>query len=92
MRRIRLHRRAQAYLRRMPPKRRQQMADTLTEVAALPDVNTHPRVKALTGNYKGWYRLRMGLYRAIFCIQEIEDDPGKEEMYVDYIGPRGGAY
>lgn len=90
MRPIRLHRRAQAYLRRMPPKRREQMANTLKEVAALPDVTPHPRVRALTGEYEGNYRVRVGIYRAIFCLQD--DGSGEEEMYVSYIGPRGGSY
>ncbi len=66
MRRIRLHRRAQAYMRKMPPKRRQQMAEVFVEVAALPDVTTHPRVSELTGKHKGSYRIRVGRYRAIF--------------------------
>lgn len=61
MRPIRLHSRARAYMRRMPAKRRQQMADTLKEVAALPDVTTHPRVRALSGEHQGNYRVRVGV-------------------------------
>ena len=91
MRPVRLHRRAQAYMRRMPPSRRKQVADTLKEVAALPDVGTHPRVQPLAGQYEGWYRLRVGIYRAIFVVLEISEDPG-EELFVDYVGPRGDAY
>lgn len=90
MRPIRLHSRAHAYMRRMPPKRRQQMADTLRDVAALPDVTTHPRVRSLSGEHQGNYRVRVGTYRAIFCLQD--DGHGQEEMYVSYVGTRGGAY
>ncbi|MCF6312115.1 MAG: hypothetical protein L3J39_06665 [Verrucomicrobiales bacterium] len=84
------------------------MADALEEVAALPDVNEHPRSKALSGSHKGGYRLRVGTYRAIFWIEKIqrkadgkavteanEDavaNADEDELYVDYVGPRGDAY
>jgi mRNA-degrading endonuclease RelE of RelBE toxin-antitoxin system len=77
-------------MRKMPAKRRQKLAEVFEEVAALPDVTTHPRVSELSGKHKGSYRIRVGQYRAIFCLQAIEERGG--EMYVDWVGPRGGAY
>jgi hypothetical protein len=38
---------------------------------------------------RGWFRLRVGVYRAILKLSVIEVD---EVLFVDYIGPRGDAY
>lgn len=88
MRRIILHRRATRYLRRMPRDRQAQMVTALEEVAGLDDISTHPGVRKLT-NQDGWYRLRVGVYRAILQPRE---DGEVEVLLVDYIGPRGDAY
>lgn len=88
MRRIILHRRATRYLRRMPRERQTQMVAALEEVAGLDDISTHPGIRKLTGQ-DGWYRLRVGVYRAILQPRE---DGQVEVLFVDYIGPRGDAY
>lgn len=64
------------------------MVAALEEVAALDDISTHPGVRKLT-NQDGWYRLRVGVYRAILQPRE---DGEVEVLFVDYIGPRGDAY
>jgi mRNA-degrading endonuclease RelE of RelBE toxin-antitoxin system len=87
MRRIKLHRRATRYLRRMPQDRQGQMVRALEEVAALDDLNSHPNIRSLTGQ-SDCFRLRVGIYRAILQPQDGEDPI----LYVDYIGPRGDAY
>lgn len=89
MREVVFHRRAVKYLRRMPQDRQAEMFHALDQVAALEEVTSHPNVKALSGQLSGWYRLRVGVYRAIF--KPLEED-GKEILYVDYIGTRGDAY
>jgi mRNA-degrading endonuclease RelE of RelBE toxin-antitoxin system len=89
MRRIVLHRRAVKYLRRMPRERQAQIVQALEEIAALQNLADHPNIKALTGEFAGWFRLRTGLYRSI--VQPRRDD-AEEILYVDYIGPRGAAY
>lgn len=88
MRRIVLHRRATRYLRRMPRDRQGQMIAALEEIAALNDITTHPGIRKLT-NQDGWYRLRVGVYRAILKPQGAGE---VEVLFVDYIGPRGDAY
>lgn len=88
MRRIILHRRATRYLRRMPRDRQVQMVAALEEVAALDEISSHSGVRKLSG-LEGWYRLRVGLYRAILQPRENGE---VEVLFVDYIGPRGDAY
>ncbi|MCH7228687.1 type II toxin-antitoxin system RelE/ParE family toxin [Haloferula sp. A504] len=64
------------------------MIAALEDVAALDDINTHPGVRKLT-NQDGWYRLRVGVYRAIL---KPRGDGEVEVLFVDSIGPRGDAY
>jgi len=89
MRRIVLHRRAVKYLRSMPRDRQLQVVKALEEIAALQNLGEHPQIKALSGEFVGWFRLRSGVYRSI--VQPRQEDAG-EVLYVDYIGPRGDAY
>lgn len=72
----------------MPKDRQAQMVAVIEEVAATAEVSRHPRVRAMTGQ-DGWYRLRVGDYRAVFQPRE---EGRLEILYVDYIGPRGDAY
>lgn len=65
MRRIVLHRRAVKYLRCMPRERQAQIVEALEEIAALQNLSDHPNIKALTGEFAGWFRLRTGVYRSI---------------------------
>lgn len=58
MRKTLLHRRATAYLRRMPATRRNKMLDALEQVAELKDISGHTGIRPMSGNYKGWYLLR----------------------------------
>ena len=85
MRRIKLHRRATKYLRRMPRDRQAQMISSLEDVAALDDISTHPNIRSRSGA-DGWFRLRVGGYRAI--LQPWDGTI----LYVDYISTRGSAY
>jgi mRNA interferase RelE/StbE len=89
MRRIVLHRRAVKYLRCMPRERQAQLVQALEEIAALQNPCEHPNIKALSGEFAGWFRLRTGVYRSI--IQPRVED-ADDVLYVDYIGPRGDAY
>jgi mRNA-degrading endonuclease RelE of RelBE toxin-antitoxin system len=88
VRQIKLHRRATQYLRRMPRDRQTQMVAALEEVAGYPDINNHPGIRKLTGQ-EGWFRLRVGSYRAIL---QPQDSGEIEVLFVDYIGPRGDTY
>lgn len=72
----------------MSRDRQAQMVAALEEVAPLRDITTHPGIRKLTGQ-DGWYRLRVGVYRAIL---QPRGDGEVEVLFVDYIGPRGDAY
>jgi mRNA-degrading endonuclease RelE of RelBE toxin-antitoxin system len=89
MRRITLHRRAVKYLRCMPRDRQAQLVQALEEIAAVQNLGEHPHIKALSGEFAGWFRLRTGVYRSIVQPRQENAD---EVLYVDYIGPRGDAY
>jgi mRNA-degrading endonuclease RelE of RelBE toxin-antitoxin system len=89
MRRIVLHRRAVKYLRGMPRDRQAQLVQALEEIAALQNLTDHRNIKALAGEFSGWFRIRTGVYRSI--VQPRLEDAA-EILYVDYIGPRGDAY
>ena len=89
MRRIVLHRRAAKNLRGLPRDRQIQVVQALEEIAAQQNLSDHPNIKALSGEFTGWFRLRTGVYRSI--VQPRRED-ADEVLYVDYIGPRGDAY
>lgn len=89
MRPIVFHRRADKYLDRMPKDRQRQIIAALEEVAGLEDILQHSGIKIMSGGLAGWYRLRVGVYRSTLQLRIVEND---ELLYVDYIGPRGGAY
>ena len=89
MRKVVLHHRAAKYLRRMPKDRQAEMIKSLNQAAALEDTASHPKARPLTGGLAGWYRLRIGVYRAILKPQK---DGDIDILFVDHIGPRGDAY
>lgn len=83
------HRHAVRYLRRMPEDRKSQVKAALAEAAVLPDPLAHPQVLAMTGEWKGCMRIRVGTYRAIF---RCADHDGVATMEVLQVGPRGDVY
>jgi mRNA interferase RelE/StbE len=48
---------------------------------------SHPNIKALKGDYAGYYRYRMGDYRVIYSI-----DDELEQVFVVAISHRSKAY
>ncbi len=89
MRAIVFHRRAARYLSRMPRDRAVQVRDALRELAELAAITDHPNIISMSGGMAGWFRLRVGSYRAILQVTVMESD---EVLYVDAIGPRGDIY
>ena len=51
------------------------------------DPRSHPNIKALKGNYSGYYRYRLGNYRVIYSI-----DDNVVQVLVVAIAHRGKAY
>ena len=90
MRTVVYHRKAQRYMRKMPPARKEQLKAAVREVAALEDPLTHPNVRLMRGNREGCMRLRVGDYRAIF--HTLEDSPNPEILEVLTVGSHGDIY
>ena len=68
-------------------KTRKRIKDALLELEGLENPFFHPRVKPLTGELKGDYRIRIGDWRLLFT-------PDRETriLHVYAILPRGDAY
>jgi len=83
-----IHRRAASYLKRLPNTQKytqkERLKKALSELARDP---FRPGVKAMAGEWRGYYRLRIGDIRVIFW-----PDLKTKTIYVDYIGPRGDIY
>ncbi len=82
--RVVVHKRAASYIRRLPREQKERLKKALEELAHDP---FRPGVKAMVGEWRGYYRLRVGNLRVIFWV-----DRESRTIYVDYIGPRGDVY
>ena len=82
MREVVYHRRAVRYLRRMPVDRKEQVKAAITDLAELDEPATHPNVKAMSGDWSGCLRLRVGRYRAIFHLVAREEEDLLEVLQV----------
>jgi mRNA interferase RelE/StbE len=78
---------AEKYYLKLDKKTRTRMKEALRELENTDDPLLHPNVRALTGNLRGDFRLRVGKWRALFT-PHIE----KKILYVFAIVPRGDAY
>lgn len=87
MREVVYHRHAVRYLRRMPPKRKEQVKSALAEIADLESPASHPNVSRMVGEWAGCFRVRVGDYRAIFRVHREGS-----RMEVLLVGPRGDVY
>ena len=82
--RVVVHKRAASYIKRLPREQRERLKKILKELSYDP---FRAGAKAMAGEWRGYYRLRIGNLRAIFWI-----DQETRTIYVDYIGPRGDVY
>lgn len=48
---------------------------------------SHPNIKALKGDYTGYYRYRIGDYRVIYSVEDES-----REVFIDAIAHRSEAY
>jgi mRNA interferase RelE/StbE len=85
MYRVVVHRRAARYLQRLPHAQRGRLQSLLSDLALEPV--RRPDVKPMVGEWKGYYRMRVGDVRIIFWL-----DTQEMTVYVDHIGPRGEVY
>jgi mRNA interferase RelE/StbE len=85
MYRVVVHRRAARYLQRLPRSQRERIQSLLRALVVEPVRSPH--VKPMVGEWKGYYRIRVGDTRIIFWL-----DTQEMTVYVDHIGPRGDVY
>lgn len=80
-----IHKRAVRYLKRLSESQRQRIKQSLRELED--GITDRVDIKAMAGQWKGYYRMRIGDSRVIFCI-----DKKLRTIYVDHIGARGDVY
>jgi mRNA interferase RelE/StbE len=84
---IKVSSKAESYIQRLDQRLRKRIKAELTALADLENPLSHGNVKPLTGELKGFSRLRIGHYRIIFAlIKEVNT------IAVVNIAPRGDVY
>ena len=78
---------AEKHYNRLDNKVRGKIKKKLLDFSGLQNPLSHKDVKPLTGDLKGFYRLRVGEYRVVFSL--IHDE---KTIAVVNIAPRGGVY
>ncbi|MGQ9674014.1 MAG: type II toxin-antitoxin system RelE family toxin [Candidatus Aminicenantales bacterium] len=84
---IRVSSTAEKYFKKLDKKLQRKMRERLQALSRQQNPLENIQVKALTGELKGFYRLRIGKYRIIFALLEE-----KKVIAVVNIIPRGNAY
>ncbi len=88
-------RKATKALSRIPQDRSAQIVVALNELATHESPSLHPNVKQMKGDYAGFYRLRVGDYRAIFALNPYPNVEPEDKLLliaVSAIGTRQGVY
>jgi mRNA interferase RelE/StbE len=78
---------AEKYFKKLDKKRKRNIKERLLALSRQQNPLENIQVKPLTGELKGFYRLRIGDYRIIFALLEEE-----KVIAVVNIFPRGNAY
>jgi mRNA interferase RelE/StbE len=84
---VKLSSMAEKYYGRLTTQTRQRVKKELEELSNLGNPLEHQSVKHLTGDLKGFFRLRVGKYRIVFAILEET-----RTIAVVNIAPRGEVY
>ena len=78
---------AEKYYARLSARTRERVKNELEDLSHLDNLFEHQSVKRLTGELRGFCRLRVGKYRIIFSILEES-----HAIAVVNIAPRGDVY
>jgi mRNA interferase RelE/StbE len=78
---------AERYFKKLDKKLRQRLKKELLVLGDCENPLDHKDVKPLTGDLRGFYRLRIGGYRVIFSVVKEQ-----KSIAVVNIVPRGDAY
>lgn len=85
MNRVVVHKRAAKYLQSLPQPLQKRVKEALVLLSTAP--LKYPGIIQMSGDWNGYYRIRVGHIRIIFWLDLNED-----ALYVDYIGSRGDVY
>ena len=83
--RVIVHKRAARYLKSLTEHQRERIKQSLKDLEN--GINEKMDVKPMVGDWKGYYRMRIGDIRIIFWT-----DNTLMTIYVDHIGTRGDVY
>ncbi len=84
---VKVSSKAAGYLNRLDPHTREKVTTELKALCLRENPIDHQNVKPLLGEFKGFYRLRIGKYRLIFSL--LKD---QRVIAVVNLVPRGDAY
>ena len=84
---VRISSTAEKYYTRLATQTKERIKNELAILAHLNNPLEHQSVKRLTGELKGFCRLRIGKYRIVFAILEET-----HTIAIVNIAPRGDAY
>lgn len=84
---VKLSSKVQKYFKRLDKDTKQRLKEELAILSELDNPLQHQAVIPLTGQLKGFYRLKIGGYRLIFSI--LKD---QQIIAIVNIAPRGDAY
>jgi len=84
---IRVSSTAEKYFKKLDKKLQRKIREKLQALCGQQNPLENTQVRALTGELKAFYRLRIGEYRIIFALLEEE-----KVIAVVNIVPRGNAY
>jgi mRNA interferase RelE/StbE len=84
---IRVSSKAENYFNKLDRTLKKRVKKELTELAECDDPLSHENVRSLTGDLRGFARLRIGNYRIIFALVKET-----KTIAVVNIAPRGDAY
>ncbi len=84
---VKVSSKAEKYFSKLDKKTRTRVIKTLAELSGHDNPLDHGDAKPLTGELKGFFRLRVGDYRIVFSILEKE-----HIIAVVNIAPRGNVY
>lgn len=84
---VKVSSRAEGYFRRLDRKTKGRIKEKLLELSGCEAPLAHKDVKPLTGELKGFCRLRVGDYRIVFSILHKE-----KTIAVVNLAPRGNVY
>ena len=85
MYKIVVHKRAAKSLKKASDPQITKLKDILIKLANNP--HDYPRIKKMAGEWAGYWRIRIGVFRVIFWI-----DKTKKIIFIDHIGNRGDVY